>query len=430
MAGNFAGIWQTGSGRQDFAVDLSFDDFAARYQAVTADGATSGLRLASFRTYLDGGQRRWAGVWREGTGQQLFAADLTWDAFVAQHQAAQQAGRWIELLQTYQDVGPRLYAAYWREGGTKQLVTADMTWGDFSAKYTEAKDSGLRLVCFQTYLDQAQRLWLGAWREGDGPHLLAADLDQTGFLAKDQEVTPQGVRLRHFQGYQDGGSTLWAGAWRAGQAADQDLFLQGASASDFKSRHDANAARGLRLVDLEVLPAPLLAGPTVRLRLKLVVGRESLAVSPELMIQRMREVYGNVGINVDVGGIDPLNLPAFLDVNVGDCNLGEPTGAIQELFDFRDGARDREVIVYLVRSTIKPFNGCAAHPPDRPGAVVASLASQWTLAHEVGHVLGLEHVEDNHNLMTGGGTDNVIPPPILTQDQVDIMLSNALIVRN
>jgi hypothetical protein len=259
--------------------------------------------------------------------------------------------------------------------------------------------------------------------------LLAADLDEAGFLAKDQEVAPQGVRVRHFQVYQEGGNTLWAGAWRASQA-EQDLLLPGASAQDFKAHHNANQARELRLVDLEALPAQPPPGPTVRLRLKLVVGRESLAVSPELMIQRMREVYGSVGVNVDVGGIDPLNLPAFLDVNVGDCNLGEPTGTIQELFDFRDGARDREVIVYLVRSTINPFNGCAAHPPDRPGAVVASQASQWTLAHEVGHVLGLDHVADNRNLMTGGGTDNIIPPPILTDDQVRIMLSDPLMVRN
>jgi hypothetical protein len=427
MAGNFAGVWQTGTGKQDFAVDLSFEEFAAKHQALSGDGPGGGLRLASFRTYEDGGQRRWAAIWREGTGRQLFAADLTWDGFETQHQSALAAGARIELLQTYQDGGLRLYAAYWREGGGQQLVTADMTWEDFSAKYTEAKDGGLRLACFQTYLDQGRRLWLGTWREGDGPHLLAADLDQAGFLAKDQEIASQGVRVRHFQVYQDGGNTLWAGAWRASQA-EQDL-LQRASFLEFKARHDANEARGLRLVDLEALPALPPAGPTVRLRLKLVVGRESLAVSPERMIQRMREVYGSVGINVDVGGVEPLNLPFSLDINVGDCTRGEPTEAMQELFDFRDGARDREVVVYLVRSTIPPLNGCAAHPPDRPGAVVAAEASQWTLAHEVGHVFGLDHVPGNRNLMTGEGTDQLIPPPVLTDNQVATMLKCPLMVR-
>ena len=58
-------------------------------------------------------------------------------------------------------------------------------------------------------------------------------------------------------------------------------------------------------------------------------------------------------------------------------------------FANRDGAGGNDVVVYFVRSTVPPFNGCAAHPAGRPGAVVARGASQWTLAHEVGHVLGL-----------------------------------------
>ena len=103
MAGNFAGVWQTGTGKQDFAVDLSFEEFAAKHQALSGDGPGGGLRLASFRTYEDGGQRRWAAIWREGTGRQLFAADLTWDGFETQHQSALAAGARIELLQTYQD---------------------------------------------------------------------------------------------------------------------------------------------------------------------------------------------------------------------------------------------------------------------------------------------------------------------------------------
>lgn len=69
------------------------------------------------------------------------------------------------------------------------------------------------------------------------------------------------------------------------------------------------------------------------------------------------------------------------------------------------------MIVYLVRSTVPPLNGCAAFPAGRPSAAVVSGASAWTLAHEVGHVLGLPHVNDNNRLMTGNGTDNITNPP-------------------
>lgn len=50
-------------------------------------------------------------------------------------------------------------------------------------------------------------------------------------------------------------------------------------------------------------------------------------------------------------------------------------------------------------------------PPRLPGAAVASGASAWTLAHEIGDVLGLSQVDDNNRPMTGNGTDNITNPP-------------------
>ncbi len=62
-------------------------------------------------------------------------------------------------------------------------------------------------------------------------------------------------------------------------------------------------------------------------------------------------------------------------------------------------------------------------------AVVASYASRYTMAHEVGHVLGLNHVSDNNRLMTGLGTDNITnPPPDLIASEVTTMLASNLTV--
>jgi hypothetical protein len=93
-----------------------------------------------------------------------------------------------------------------------------------------------------------------------------------------------------------------------------------------------------------------------------------------------------------------------------------------QLMANRNSVATNDVVVYFVRSTNPSFNGCAAHPANRPSAVVASIASEWTLGHEVGHVLGLGHVTPTDRLMMGGGTNNITnPPPDFVAGEVQTM---------
>ena len=47
--------------------------------------------------------------------------------------------------------------------------------------------------------------------------------------------------------------------------------------------------------------------------------------------------------------------------------------------------------------------------------------------NEVGHVLGLNHVNDTNRLMTGGGTANITnPPPDLVESERQTMENSAL----
>jgi hypothetical protein len=149
-------------------------------------------------------------------------------------------------------------------------------------------------------------------------------------------------------------------------------------------------------------------------------------VAVNTAVQRMRDVYATAGIGVELVSTENLNLPALNDIDVGRCVVGETTAEQDQLFANRNSAGNNDVVVYFVRSTVPPFNGCAAHPAGRPGAVVAQGATQWTLGHEVGHVLDLRHVNDNDRLMTGNGTGNITnPPPDLVNTEVTTMINSA-----
>ncbi|HZR46313.1 MAG TPA: hypothetical protein VFA47_06395, partial [Candidatus Manganitrophaceae bacterium] len=163
---------------------------------------------------------------------------------------------------------------------------------------------------------------------------------------------------------------------------------------------------------------------TLRLHIKILTNP---TISIDRMIVAMQQVYESVGIRVHRVSTETLNLPALNDVDVGSCVMGTVTAEQSLLFANRNNAWGSDVVVYFVRSTVPVFNGCAAFPAGRPGAVVAQIASVWTMGHEVGHVLGLIHVNDNNRLMTGNGTANITnPPPDLISTEVNTMRGSGL----
>ena len=180
-------------------------------------------------------------------------------------------------------------------------------------------------------------------------------------------------------------------------------------------------------------------GQRVRLFLKVLIDPTTFTIDD--MVAAMRQVYSSVEIDVDIVGTERLDLPALNDVDVGTCSGGTITEEQKQLFANRNGMGANDLAIYFVRSTIQPFNGCANHPAGQPGAVVVSTASQWTLAHEVGHVLALDHVDDPappsadapaaqlDRLMTGRGTFKITnAPPDLHQGERETMFESSYTV--
>ena len=131
---------------------------------------------------------------------------------------------------------------------------------------------------------------------------------------------------------------------------------------------------------------------TMRLHIKCLTAPTRFSMNQ--MISNMRLTYATAQIGVRYMSFEVLSLPALNNLNVCGCTMGSVTAEQTDLFSHRNFVSGNDVVAYFVRSTQPPFNGCASHPAGRPGAAVASGASAWTLADEIGHVLGLAHVND------------------------------------
>jgi hypothetical protein len=174
-------------------------------------------------------------------------------------------------------------------------------------------------------------------------------------------------------------------------------------------------------------------------------------IAIDTMLRNMRQVFSTANIRVVVGSRENLGGPAFaalLDVDVGTCPRppvaqATLTAEQAQLFQNRNNVGANEIAVYFVRTTNPTSNGCSASTANQPSVVVAQTASPWTLAHEIGHVLGLAHIPgentscpagnpnccstpDFTRLMTGCGTGNITGTPTLAPAEINTMNASTL----
>jgi hypothetical protein len=128
-------------------------------------------------------------------------------------------------------------------------------------------------------------------------------------------------------------------------------------------------------------------------------------------------------------------LAALVVLDIGNCPFsGTLTNEQRDLYANRNNVLANEVVVYLVQSMVNitaatSALGCATQQVGRgPGAAVIQNAAQWLVAHEVGHLLSLQHVVGvSDNLMFPNvGWTNL--PPDLSASQYTNMLNSSLTI--
>lgn len=166
----------------------------------------------------------------------------------------------------------------------------------------------------------------------------------------------------------------------------------------------------------------------IHLHTKAVFGKSKVV---QVAVDAAQVVFASIGIKVEHLSFEIIDSPDLEDLDVGGCLSGRQLTTEQfALFGQRNSVGPSDIVAYFVRTISTPANGCSVCPEDSPGVVVAAGADQWALAHELGHLLGLSHINDDHRLMNSGGTSGIVdPPPDLGPSEVVIIFNQGLVVQ-
>jgi hypothetical protein len=146
------------------------------------------------------------------------------------------------------------------------------------------------------------------------------------------------------------------------------------------------------------------------------------------MVERATRVFEAIDVKIEIASEHEVDAPLLRVLNVRSSCHGARVSADQTaLFARRGKLGADDIVIFFVRETNPPLSGCAQHPRGQPGAVVTSQATRWSLAHEIGHVLGLIHVGDPKRVMHFDTSKISLNPPGFDASEIAKIKANRLL---
>jgi hypothetical protein len=214
-----------------------------------------GRRLVRVTTFLENGQRRWVGVSRDGDWASQWWISPSMASFqkTAQDLFDQKGLRLIHVS-TYVDRGERMWAGISRGGEWANRLIIKNDLASFSAEAQSLfDDHGLRLTHVTTWVENGARKWLGIARSANWANRWWISPDVSRFRTRSQQLfDEEGKRLVHVTTYVEGNQRRWIGIARSGNWANRWFFRSDLDSFGIEAQRLFDD-EGLRLVHVETL---------------------------------------------------------------------------------------------------------------------------------------------------------------------------------
>jgi serine protease AprX len=146
-----------------------------------------GLRLIDLEITQVGGERRYSGVFRQGSGGHGLWVLANWNSFVQKWQEWSSQGLRLIDLEITQVGNERRYSGVFRQGAGGHGLWVLANWNSFVQKWQEWSSQGLRLIDLEITQVGGERRYSGVFRQGSDAHALWVLADWNSFVQKWQE---------------------------------------------------------------------------------------------------------------------------------------------------------------------------------------------------------------------------------------------------
>lgn len=250
-AKQFLGIFRKESEPRGHAALLGLD--TATFQRRVKELAGQGLHPTDIETWTEGGQRRWAGIFRGGVDASQIVDGLEWEKFLERWKQITEAENEEEQmrlvdLEIYQEGGKTLFTGAFRSGTEQHSLWIGQDRPAFLTKWQQLMNQGLRLVDLEVYKVGTRNLYAGVFLEVDGGYGIWTATDWNQFQEKWKSA---GSGLADVESYMEGNKRVFDGVILSRGGTEEMPPM--ADARSFAAKWNEMLAKGYRLAHLEVI---------------------------------------------------------------------------------------------------------------------------------------------------------------------------------